>query len=404
MTSLSCAARSLSRFATSLALFAAAALTGCGGGGSSAPPAATTANTPAQVANVLAVTVDRGHDNASLNSPFVSVTVCQPGTAICQTVDHVLVDTASIGLRLAASVLDPALSLPAVSSAAGGSVAECAQFASGYAWGSVRRADVKLAGEVASNLPLQVIGDTAALYATVPASCSSTGANFGASAGVNGILGVGMFKQDCASCTSSAAPGIYFACAAGGCRSTALPLASQVANPVAAFAVDNNGVAMVLPNVPTGGATVLSGSLIFGIGTQSNNQLGSATVFSTDSQGSFSTRYKGTTYSASFIDSGSNAIFFSDASIPLCSGFYCPPAPLSLSAVNISSTGVSGTVDFTVESIQAIIPGAAAANVGADIGLAQTFDWGLPFFFGRTVFVALSGASTPKGVGPYWAY
>ena len=30
--------------------------------------------------------------------------------------------------------------------------------------------------------------------------------------------------------------------------------------------------------------------------------------------------------------------------------------------------------------------------------------WGLPFFFGRNVFVAIEGQSTPAGVGPYWAY
>jgi hypothetical protein len=32
------------------------------------------------------------------------------------------------------------------------------------------------------------------------------------------------------------------------------------------------------------------------------------------------------------------------------------------------------------------------------------FDWGLPFFFGRNVFVAIQGQSTPGGTAPYWAY
>jgi hypothetical protein len=34
----------------------------------------------------------------------------------------------------------------------------------------------------------------------------------------------------------------------------------------------------------------------------------------------------------------------------------------------------------------------------------NTFDWGLPFFFGRTVFVAISGSATPQGPGPFWAF
>jgi hypothetical protein len=197
---------------------------------------------------------------------------------------------------------------------------------------------------------------------------------------------------------------VYFSCADSGCSSTALPLGSQVANPVSAFAVDNNGVALTLPNVPPGGVATLSGSLIFGIGTQPNNQLGSATVYTTNSRGNFTTIYKGTTYSSSFIDSGSNGIFFTDASIPQCSGFYCPAGPLSLSAVNVSSTGVSGAVNFTVENLRSIGSGVSAANVGGNINEGRSFDWGLPFFFGRTVFVALSGASTPGGPGPYWAY
>jgi hypothetical protein len=389
------------RLFSSIVLLAAGALTSCGGGGSSEPPAARVAP-PA--ANTLAITVDRGPDGASLNSPFVSVTVCVPETTSCQTVDHVLVDTGSFGLRLMASVIAPALSLPQVTHTAGLPVAECAHFATGFVWGSVRRADVKLAGEMAASLPVQIIGDPAAPYAAVPAACSNTGANFGAALGVNGILGVGLFNQDCPACASSAAPAVYFACGALGCFATSLPLAAQVANPVPAFSVNNNGVAIVLPTVPPGGAATLSGSLIFGIGTQANNQLGSATVYATNNVGNFTTIYKGVTYSSSFLDSGSNGIFFDDPGIPQCSGFYCPPMPLALSAVNTSATGVATTIDFTIESIQTISGSVAAAHVGGEFGLPNTFDWGLPFFYGRTVFVAISRAATPQGPGPYVAY
>jgi hypothetical protein len=32
------------------------------------------------------------------------------------------------------------------------------------------------------------------------------------------------------------------------------------------------------------------------------------------------------------------------------------------------------------------------------------FDLGLPFFFGRNVFTAIEGKSTPAGAGPYSAF
>jgi hypothetical protein len=80
------------------------------------------------------------------------------------------------------------------------------------------------------------------------------------------------------------------------------------------FATDNNGVivnngAIVeLPAVSTP-ETRVSGWLIFGIGTQSNNGLNGATVDPVDANGNFITTYKGQ-YNNSFIDSASNAIFF----------------------------------------------------------------------------------------------
>ena len=34
----------------------------------------------------------------------------------------------------------------------------------------------------------------------------------------------------------------------------------------------------------------------------------------------------------------------------------------------------------------------------------SSFDWGLPFFYGRNVYIAIYGRTTPAGNGPYWAY
>ena len=382
----------------------------CTGNGGSATGSVTLGVT-GLASNAALVFIDSGPAGAGniINVPFVSVTLCSPGTSICQTIDHVLVDTASFGLRIIApNVLDPSLALPAVTGPSGKAVGECAQFVSGYFWGSVHRADVKIAGETASSLPVQEVD---AAFGSIPSACSSSGNNFGTvtALGANGILGVGLFNQDCGSlCANQIVPGSYYECTASTCTSIKMPIANQVANPVAAFAVDNQGVALVMPAVPAGGLTTLTGTLIFGIDTQSNNNVGSATVYAADSFGNFTTTYKGVTLTSSFLDSGSNGFFFDDAAIPACStqsGFYCPPSPLPLSALNTSASGApSGTVNFTIVNLQALDASIRAASVGGSIGQSGSFDWGMPFFFGRTVFVAIKGAVTLHGTGPYWAY
>jgi len=190
---------------------------------------------------------------------------------------------------------------------------------------------------------------------------------------------------------------------------TTIANASQVINPVFRFSTDNNGTVIQLTAAQTGGQASASGSLIFGIGTQSNNQLGSARVLTVDAQGNFSTTFNGTTYNKSFIDSGSNGLFFLDAAttgLPACrnsTGFYCPPSLRAFSATHVGGNGTSAVVAFNAGNVDQVN---AAFSVFAEATEAQAggFDWGLPFFYGRTVFTAIAGASTPGGVGPYWAW
>ena len=388
----------------------------CSGAAGSATGSAMLA-VSAGVDNAASLILDTGPAGINaINVPYVNVTVCRPGTSICQTIDHVMVDTGSVGLRLL-TPLNAALVLPAVATASGAPAGACAKFVSGFAWGPVQRADVRIAGETAPSLPIHVVSNTSGAFATIPRDCSSAGSNLGsvAALGANGILGISMFRQDCGStCANGPISGAYYACTGARCISSAMALAQQVSNPVAAFSTDNNGVILVVPAVPAGGVTALTGTLIFGIGTQANNHIESETAYAADSSGNFKSAYQGRALPQSFLDSGSNGLFFDDAAIRPCTlsiGFYCPLATLNLSATNSSFDGArSSVVNFHIESVDGLGAAVIAASIGGTYSGAAaapvngSFDWGLPFFFGRRVFVAIEGATTPAGPGPYWAY
>ena len=103
--------------------------------------------------NLQPLTVDAGPQPQAFtarNEAFTSVTVCVPGTNTCQTIDHILVDTGSSGLRLLSSVLT--IPLPPQNDSSGNPLDECPLILRGYAWGPVALADILLAGEKASSL------------------------------------------------------------------------------------------------------------------------------------------------------------------------------------------------------------------------------------------------------------
>jgi hypothetical protein len=385
----------------------------CGETTPSAPGGSSSSTTPpAASSNVLSIAVNGGPTNDSLNQPFASVTICMPGTSNCQTIGGILIDTGSIGLRILASAVT--VPLPAQNNASGAPLGECLAFVDGSViWGPVRTADVRMAGEQASSAPIQLIGGDG--FGTVPSGCSSQGTpqQNVTDLNTNGILGVGMFRQDCGlgcTLTGSSNPGLYYACPTPAtCQVATVPVASQVVNPVSLFPIDNNGIALQLPAAQSGGQASMTGSLIFGIGTQSNNGLGSAKVFTVDSRANFTTTFNGQSYNKTFMDSGSNAVFFLDAAttgLPECvgsKGFYCPTSPRAFSATQIGANGTSSVVPFNAGNVDRV--NATFSVFGEATGSQSgTFDWGLPFFFGRTVFVAIQGASTPGGAGPYWAY
>lgn len=412
----------------------ALALVACGGGGSASAgngaatfPAGLAAVTDA---NVAVVSVEAG-PGRNVNIPYVSVTVCEPGTARCTTVDHVLLDTGSTGLRLFASQVNPTLTLPPQSMGANTVITECAQFLNTVALGRVHLADIQIGAERAPSVPIQLM-DTH--YTTLPSSCGTPAPPVLASASdpltphapantqllaANGILGVGLFSNDAQ---------VYFHCApaADSCRlqGSSYPSPSQqVQNPVSRFtSANNNGLVIHLPAIPaTGpggtargaGAPRAQGYLIFGVGTQANNQLGSAHVIPVDAQGFFSTEYRASTYPASFLDSGSNGLYFNDPSTPTpsvlsgtCSlalaDFFCPASTQNLNAsIHLGATA-RVTVNFAIANADELLnpgtgpPSYALNNLGGALG-GTFFDWGLPFFFGKSVYTVIEGKAVNAG-------
>ncbi|HEY4052580.1 MAG TPA: DUF3443 domain-containing protein [Terriglobales bacterium] len=401
------------KLATAFFLFLACAmaLLSLACGGSSAHTNAMTISTSGS--NVQPISVNSGANGDYANGAFTSVSVCAPGSTSCQTIDNVLVDTGSSGLRILSSALT--VSLAQQTSTDGNSVAECLPFVSGFTWGPVQTADVQVSGEKAPSLPLQVIGSSAF---AIPAACLDQGAPMDslAALGANGILGIGVFAQDCGgACATTGAsnPGLYYECPASGCTVISEALSQQVQNPVILFAQDNNGVIIELPAVTTPQVSV-TGSLVFGIGTQSNNALASATIYDVDGFGNFITTYKSVAYNQSFLDSGSNGLFVLTSSLtgmPTCPDadfFYCPTSTQNFSATTEGATnGSSGTINFSIANADNLFnnnPSAFVFPTLAGPNSLSGFDWGLPFFFGRNVFTAVEGMQTSGGSGPYWAY
>jgi hypothetical protein len=400
--------RKLGLISMGASLLALAFLVGCGGGSSSSSSSGGLQTISGTGGNVAPISVDGGPAGIDyVDAAFASVTVCVPGTSTCQTVDNILVDTGSSGLRILSSVL----TLPLPQQTAGGNpVVECFPFVSGYTWGPVQTADVEMASEKASSVPIQVVGTSTA----VPESCSSFGTSSDTldTLGANGIVGVGLFAQDCGDPTCPAAANIYYDCAStSSCTAITEASAQEVQNPVSLFSGDNNGVILELPAVTAGEEATLSGSIVFGIGTQSNNALGSATIYTADDLGNFTTSYNGVAYADSFIDSGSNGYYFLNSSlagITECSdapGFYCPATPQNFTATNQGGNGSSGTVQFTIENADTLfgVNDFAYSELGGISGTTAPyyFDWGLPFFFGRNIYTGLQSSTYPDG---YWAY
>lgn len=354
------------------------------------------------------------------------------------------------------------MSLPTVTQS-GRSVATCAQFMDGAAlWGPVVRADVILVsgGERASSIPIELIESS--YGGGVPSDCDQGEAASDASdASYNGILGIGLSTQDCgidcdpAYNSSVSATGIqtslypYYTCSGDSCAQALVSVGNQVTNVVSAFPVNHNGLIFELPGVASGGAPSVNGSVILGIGTggNSNNVMSSsAHTYYADANSDFATVFNGVTYddastndtiTGSFIDSGSNSYLFvapsgveccltdsngdvlsstgscssSDSSGWICSSYSGSATNEGVDFTTGAPNGSGVTAYLDVENFYSLTSGnnlvfsdIAAADVGSSDNPA-TFDFGLPFLFGKNIYVGfqeVSGETLESQ--PYWAY
>jgi hypothetical protein len=340
------------------------------------------------------------------------VTICAPGsTSNCQTISDIVLDTGSYGIRIFKQLLTVPLNPVGTGS---GSLGECVTYGDGSStWGPVQTADIILGNERASDIPIQVIDATTFFASRLSAVCPGADLspyNDGArSPGYNGILGIGPLTYDY---------GPYYSCnnATGNCMRTTPPSNNMVQNPVPFLPLNyNNGVVIQLPAAGAGGSPSVEGALVLGIGTRDNNIPISVTPYPVDNGGNITTLFNSVTYQQSFLDTGSNGLFFpATPSLPACQGqpqgttyWFCPSSPVCLSAVTEGATGSPTSQDtFQIGNFLNLLTSNPSNRVFPTIGgnYPDAFDWGLPFFLGRSVYIGMSGANTPLGAGPYFAY
>jgi hypothetical protein len=160
----------------------------------------------------------------------------------------------------------------------------------------------------------------------------------------------------------------------------------------------------------------VTGTVTFGINTQSNNAMPSTvTKLTTNASGDVNATFNGSALVA-FFDSGSNAYFFTDPTLPACTGnasaFYCPTSTttrtVTVASYNPSTSGAPGgkTLSMTVANASQLL---ANGNFGLNdlagsLGNGATFvDLGMPFFYGRTVYYGMDRSGT-GGSSPFVAF
>ena len=339
------------------------------------------------------------------NAACVSVTVCNPNLlGSCVTVNNILIDSGSFGLRVYSTALgeDFADGLP-MEIKENNPIAECVTYADNTAnWGPIVLANVTLSSSLGTqstveSLPIQVIDLT---FPGAAENCNSAiNTPDPASFGLNGILGVGPLIND---------DNNYFVCSGTRCTSTSLSEKNQVSNPIAFMSRNyQNGITFKFPELNSNGGSGAIGYAIFGVGTNvDNTPNGSVNYYPIDTGATIpitmNTLYKGTDISG-FLDTGSNAYFFYDNALPICDDWYCPSNQVALTSFNGESLIPN---NFYINNSNTLFStdNGSFSNLGGPIEFGFYFDYGLSFFFGKTVYICFEGKTCAGRTGPYWAF
>lgn len=367
--------------------------------------------------NNLHIQITPGGTCGTPNLPCATVTICQPGTTNCDTVNNILVDTGSFGLRVFGSLLPNTGSSLTPMESGGLAVAECVSYADLTSnWGPVVYANVTLNTlTTTSPIPIQVLN---ANFVGADANCPNAVAT-PTEFGINGILGIGPLNTD--------QFGTYYTCDSTSCNSLDTPPAF-LTNPVTMFSPgNNNGLTLTFAPVPSNGATGADGYAIFGVGSNTSNTPNAGTLykaFQIESSNNLAFNvdsvFSSTAY-PSFLDTGSNYFFLPEGSFPDCGGttpgLFCPSSNTSESATMVGTNGfglaTSTLINFNISNANSLLASnnTAFSNLGGSFMGLDAIDWGLPFYLGRTVYVVfanttatINGTTLPASPNGYWIY
>lgn len=401
-------------------------LSACNSGGSNSvvTPAPAPDPFPTPSNPFVAISVSPNYENnnpvcSNQNTPCVSVTVCAPGSPnLCQTVDNILIDSGSVGLRIFSSAFTNTSfvnGLP-IESYSGQQIAECITYGDNSAnWGPIALAYISLNGEsTTQSIPMQLIEST---YVNPSSYCPGAEAYpTPTSFGINGILGVGPYIND-----NAVGGGLsYFSCSSNSCSYIQNPQ-KPVVNPIAFFPNGlESGITIKFQSVNDNGSSGIKGYAIFGVGSNINNTPGGNvniyTIYPNYQNcqagiGCIPTTLSNTNINAGFLDTGSTYLYFLDNSISHgTNNYYNPSSTVTLYPSNTSNNNSSIQTSFNIANADTLFNNYYFNSTFNNIGYylqsitQYDLDYGLPFFFGKTVYICFYGKTCSGRAGPYWAF